>query len=76
VVNKDPGSPHLVAYWVVPLLVGGTPVTVSGSLRWTRPGVPTWVPVTIGITVLLLGLLAFTLTLDARRARESDAEFG
>ncbi|MDQ1664479.1 MAG: dye decolorizing peroxidase [Actinomycetota bacterium] len=37
VVDKDPAAPHLIKNWTVPLVAGGTQVSVQGTLRW-QPG--------------------------------------
>ncbi|MCZ2830513.1 hypothetical protein O2W14_16875 [Modestobacter sp. VKM Ac-2986] len=37
VVAADPGRPHVVADWTVPMTLGGTEVTVAGRLSWTPP---------------------------------------
>ncbi|MFQ1000558.1 hypothetical protein [Modestobacter sp. SSW1-42] len=37
VVAADPGRPHTVADWTVPLTVGATEVAVAGRLSWSPP---------------------------------------
>jgi hypothetical protein len=39
-VAADPGHPHTVADWSVPMTYGGTDVTVAGRLGWDPPPQP------------------------------------
>jgi hypothetical protein len=62
-VAADPGRPHTVFEWTVPLIHGGTPVEVTGELTWTPPPSPWLVwPLYAAVAVLALaaGLLART----------------
>jgi hypothetical protein len=70
VVKQNRGKPHLIAHWTVPMLVGHTPVTVTGTLRWRPSGFPPWVLVTLGVIGLMVAVIAFSIALDAKRARE------
>lgn len=40
VVAADPGSPHTVSEWTVPLVVDGREVAVDGLLTWSPPPSP------------------------------------
>ena len=73
VVKQNPHKPHLIASWAVPLLVGGTPVSITGTLRWVPSGLPTWAYLLFGVSALLMGLIFFAFAVDAKRAREQEA---
>ncbi|MFD2090636.1 hypothetical protein [Blastococcus deserti] len=64
-VAADPGSPHLVFEWAVPLVHDGTPVEVTGELTWSPPPSPwlVWPLCAAG------GALAVAAGLLARTAR-------
>jgi hypothetical protein len=70
VVKQNPGKAHLIAHWAVPMVVGGTPVTVTGTLRWKPSGFPEWVLVFTGICVIFIGLVVFAILVEEKRSRE------
>lgn len=56
-VQANAGQEHLISRWQVPLIHGGSTVTVSGTLRWVPP--PPSLPWTLSVAVLLvLGVAA------------------
>lgn len=71
-VEADPGRAQKVFGWQVPLVVGGTAVTVNGELRWIgAPAFDTW-QVTLLATGVFLALLVATLaTIRMRRALQA-----
>ena len=61
VVAADPGRPHTISEWTVPLVVDGREVAVDGVLTWTPPPSPWTVwPAYAAIALLAVaaGLLA------------------
>jgi hypothetical protein len=68
VVSQDPNKPHLIKAWAIDLLVGGTPVTIRGTLRWQPSGGLAYVAfAAIGCCVLICFCVA--IVLDHRRSR-------
>jgi hypothetical protein len=60
-VAADPGSPHRVLEWTVPLRDGDTPIEVTGTLEWVPPPSPwPWwaAAVLTAAAVAALGLVA------------------
>jgi len=59
VVNADPGAPHHLRDWTVPMRVDATPLTLSGTLEYVPPptGLLWWALSVAGI--VLVGLLGF-----------------
>jgi hypothetical protein len=59
-VQADPGRPHLLEQWQIPLTVDGRPVTIDGRLSWIPPpSLLPWLGLGAGVAVLL-GALLFT----------------
>jgi len=57
VVAADPGSPHTISEWTVPMTYGGTDVTVAGELRWSPPP-PGWLVWPLYVLLLAAGTAA------------------
>jgi hypothetical protein len=76
-VVADPVHPHLVGDWTVHLLAGTTPVTVSGSLRWTgKPAASPGLTVrsVVATNVLLAVLMAAVVVALRLRRRTRTGE--
>jgi len=74
VVAADPGHPHTVFDWTLPLTVGGAPVVVSGVLRWI--GEPAFSGLQGSLYVVggtLLVLVAWVVWLRVRRGLRAKA---
>ncbi len=74
IVAKDPANPHTVFSWTVPLTVGGSPVVVSGVLRWI--GEPAFSGLQGSLYVLggtLLILIGWIVWLRVRRGLRAAA---
>jgi hypothetical protein len=70
VVKANRSKPHLIATWTVPLLVGRTPVTINGTLRWKPSGIPEWAVVFVGVCVLLIAVFVVAMVVDHKRDRD------
>jgi hypothetical protein len=64
-VAADPTRGHTVFEWTVPLLHGGTPVTVTGLLTWSPPPSP-WVVWPAYVVLALAGIAAGLLARGPR----------
>jgi hypothetical protein len=69
VVAQDPGKPHLIRPWTIDLLVGRTPVTVTGTLSWAPSGHLVQVFEWLFALICVAALIAFVVAsvIDNRR---------
>jgi hypothetical protein len=58
VVQRDPGEPHVIDHWTIPLRIDGQPATLAGEVIWV-PGPSAWPGIAgasvIAFLVVLLG---------------------
>ena len=82
-VAADPGHPHKVFDWTVPLTVDGEPVAVQGTLNWTGlPNPTTWTTVLLAFAgttaIAMAATIAFVRTKEriAKRVQREPARVG
>jgi len=68
VVAQSPGKPHLIRNWTVDLLVDGTPVTISGDLKWYPASSRTAWFVFGGVSTAILVGFTIALIRDQKRS--------
>lgn len=71
-VQKDPGEPHLVKDWTIPIHLGDTTATITGKLSY-EPGSHTGTYLTYGsIGAAVLVIIGLQVAILRRRRNEKE----